>query len=115
LVCSDETSARVKGKTWWQWVFQNSKYTYHVIEKTRGSIVKENIFGDNHPSIYVSDAFSAQLVGIKEWQVCLAHQIRDCNYLIDLDKNEFAIKMKELFQESIKEKDSSLILKKQKK
>lgn len=115
LVCSDETSARVKGKTWWQWVFQNSKYTYHVIEKTRGSIVKENIFGDNHPSIYVSDAFSAQLVGIKEWQVCLAHQIRDCNYLIDLDKNEFAIKMKELFQESIKEKDSSLILKKEKK
>lgn len=72
LVCSDETSARVKGKTWWQWVFQNSKYTYHVIEKTRGAIVKENIFGDKHPSIYVSDAFSAQLVGIKEWQVCLA-------------------------------------------
>jgi transposase len=115
LVCSDETSARVKGKTYWQWVFQNSKYSYHVIEKTRGSIVKEELFGENHPAKYVSDAFSAQKVGVKEWQVCLAHQIRDCNYLIELDNNEFALKMKYLFQEAIKEKDSDLLTKKQKK
>ena len=115
LVCSDETSARVKGKTYWQWVFQNEEYSYHVIEKTRGAIVKEELFGNNHPAKYVSDAFSAQKVGIKEWQVCLSHQIRDCNYLIELDNNEFAIKMKALFQEAIKEKDSNLSLKKAKK
>lgn len=115
LVCSDETSARVKGKTYWQWVFQNDDYSYHVIEKTRGAIVKEELFGDKHPAKYVSDAFSAQKVGIKEWQVCLAHQIRDCKYLIQLDNNEFALKMKELFQDSIKEKDSNLILKQSKK
>lgn len=115
LVCSDETSARVKGKTYWQWVFQNKEYSYHVIEKTRGSIVKEELFGNNHPAKYVSDAFSSQKVGVKEWQVCLSHQIRDCNYLIELDNNEFALKMKTLFQEAIKEKDSILVLKKAKK
>ena len=115
LVCSDETSARVKGKTYWQWVFQNELYSYHVIEKTRGSIVKEELFGNNHPAKYVSDAFSAQKVGVKEWQVCLSHQIRDCNYLIELDNNEFAIKMKSLFQEAIKEKNNNLSFKKAKK
>ena len=115
LVCSDETSARVKGKTYWQWVFQNRDFSYHVISNTRGAVVKNELFGDKHPSKYVSDAFSSQLVGIKEWQVCLAHQIRDCNYIIDLDNNEFGLKMKELFKDSIKEKDSELSLKKEKK
>lgn len=115
LVCSDETSARVKGKTYWQWVFQNSNYCYHTISPTRGAKVKEELFGDKHPKKYVSDAFSSQKVGIKEWQVCLSHQIRDCNYLIELDNNEFALKMKELFQYSIKEKDSPLLIKKEKK
>jgi len=97
IVCSDETSARVKGKTCWQWVFQNDNYSYHIIEPTRGSVVKNTLFGSNHPKIYVSDGYSSQKVGINKWQICLAHQIRDCNYLIDLDNNEFAIKMKELF------------------
>lgn len=115
LVCSDETSARVKGKNYWQWVFQNDKYSYHVIEQSRGSIVKDELFGNKHPAKYVSDAFSAQKVGVKEWQVCLSHQIRDCNYLIELDNNEFALKMKSIFQEAIKEKDSILSLKKTKK
>lgn len=115
LVCSDETSARVKGKTYWQWVFQNHDFSYHIISPTRGSVVKNELFVDKHPPKYVSDAFSSQLVGIKEWQVCLAHQIRDCNYLIDLDNNEFALKMKALFQDSIKEKDSEISLKKDKK
>ena len=115
LVCSDETSARVKGKTYWQWVFQNSTYCYHTISPTRGSIVKKNLFGDNHPAKYVSDAFSSQKVGIKKWQVCLSHQIRDCKYLIELDNNEFALSMKELFQDSIKEKDSPILIKKKKK
>ena len=115
IVCSDETSARVKGKNWWQWVFQNDDYSYHVIEPTRGAVVKNNLFADNHPEIYVSDGYSSQKVGIKKWQICLAHQIRDCNYLIDLDNNEFAIKMKELFQESIKFKNENLETKKIKK
>ena len=89
--------------------------TYHVIEPTRGSVVKNNLFADNHPEIYVSDGYSSQKVGINKWQICLAHQIRDCNYLIDLENNEFAIEMKELFQDSIKYKNENLEIKKNKK
>lgn len=115
LVCSDETSARVKGKTYWQWVFQNQDYSYHIISNTRSSKVKNDLFVDRHPAKYVSDSFSAQKSGVKEWQVCLSHQIRDCNYLIELDNNKFALEMKSLFQNAIREQDSPLILKKSKK
>jgi hypothetical protein len=29
-VCSDETSARVSGKTWWEWVFIGTLAVLHI-------------------------------------------------------------------------------------
>jgi transposase len=37
VIASDETSARVKGKTHWQWAFGCATAVYHVIAPTRGS------------------------------------------------------------------------------
>jgi hypothetical protein len=31
VVCSDETSVRVKGKNWWEWVFIGTLAVLHVI------------------------------------------------------------------------------------
>ena len=31
VIASDETNARVKGKTWWQWTFGCATAVYHVI------------------------------------------------------------------------------------
>jgi transposase len=31
VIASDETSARVKGKTYWQWTFGCATAVYHVI------------------------------------------------------------------------------------
>lgn len=115
LICSDETSVRVKGKTNWQWVFLNDEYVYHIISETRGSIVKRGLFVDKHPNKYVSDGYSSQKLGVKNWQICLAHQIRDCNYVIETEKSEFAMRMKELFEDAIKEKDKDISTKKIKK
>ena len=39
VVCSDETSARVKGKNWWEWVFATAFAVLHVIEPSRGKAV----------------------------------------------------------------------------
>jgi transposase len=39
VIASDETSARVKGKTWWQWTFGCATAVYHVIAPTRGKCV----------------------------------------------------------------------------
>ena len=36
VVCSDETSVRVKGKTWWEWVFVGTLAVLHVIKPSRG-------------------------------------------------------------------------------
>jgi transposase len=37
VICSDETSARVKGKTWWQWVLLSSTAVYHLITDSRAA------------------------------------------------------------------------------
>ena len=36
LICSDETGARVNGRTPWAWVFQNTEVCVHVIRPSRG-------------------------------------------------------------------------------
>jgi transposase len=95
LVGSDETSARVNGKTEWEWVFQNEQVCLHVIRPSRGSKVIEEVMQEHRPEIWVSDLFSAQKNHpATEWQVCLAHQLRDCQYAIDAGDQVFAPRMK---------------------
>ena len=95
LVCSDETSARVNGKNQWEWVFQNETVCFHLIRPSRGADVIEGVMGDHRPQIWVSDLFSAQKTHPAEsWQVCLAHQLRDCQYGIDAGDEIFSQRMK---------------------
>jgi transposase len=83
VVCSDETSARVKGKTWWEWVFIGRRAALHVIRPSRGKAVVKELFGANRPEAWVSDMLGAQRGHGETWQVCLAHLIRDAQYAID--------------------------------
>lgn len=102
LVCSDETGARVEGKTQWEWVFQNEQVCLHVIRPTRGKAVIDEVMGEHHPQVWVSDLFSAQKANpADDWQVCLAHQLRDCQYAIDAGDTLFAPRMKRLLLKSI--------------
>ena len=79
LVSSAETSARVKGQNQWEWVFQNEQLCFHVIRPSRGGNVMIEGMGEPRPEIWVSDLFSAQKTHPAElWQVCLAHQLREC-------------------------------------
>ena len=43
VVCSDETSARVIGKTWWEWVFVTMLAVLHVIRPSRGKAVVQGV------------------------------------------------------------------------
>ncbi|MGP1384398.1 MAG: hypothetical protein ACTS2F_12615 [Thainema sp.] len=46
--------------------------------------------------------FSAQTTHpANEWQVCLAHQLCDCQYAIDAGDELFALRMKRLFLRAI--------------
>jgi transposase len=98
LICSDETSARVNGQQQWEWVFQNAEVCLHVIRPSRGQGVIHAILGTHRPTIWVSDLYSAQQNHpAEDWQVCLAHQVRDCQFAIDAGDAMFAPRMKAMF------------------
>jgi transposase len=95
LVCSDETGARVNGRTHWEWVFQNAEVCVHVIRPSRGHGIIQEILGDHRPTIWVSDLYSAQKHHpAEQWQVCLAHQLRDCQFACEAGDTVFAPRMK---------------------
>jgi transposase len=101
LVCSDETHARVNGKNQWEWVFQNETVCFHIIRPSRGADVIETVMEGHRPKIWVSDLFSAQKTHPAEsWQVCLAHQLRDCQYGIDAGDEIFSQRMKTILLRS---------------
>jgi transposase len=95
LICSDETSARVNGRQQWEWVFQNAEVCIHVIRPSRGQGVIQEVLGAHRPTIWVSDLYSAQKKHpAEDWQVCLAHQVRDCQFALDTGDTVFAPRMK---------------------
>jgi len=98
MICSDETSARVHGRQQWEWVFQNAEVCIHVIRPSRGQGVIQEVLGAHRPTIWVSDLYSAQKKHpAEDWQVCLAHQLRDCQFAIDAGDAVFAPRMKAVF------------------
>jgi transposase len=102
LVCSDETGARVQGQNQWKWVFQNQQVCLHVIRPSRGKVVIDDVMEGHRPQVWVSDLFSAQKAHpAQQWQVCLAHQLRDCQYAIDSGDTLFAPRMKRLLLKAI--------------
>jgi transposase len=97
VVYSDETGVRVGGKNWWNWVFQNDDIVLHVIRRSRGQGVIEDVLDGHRPALWVSDLYSAQQGHADKWQICLAHQLRDCRYAIEAGDTVFAPRMKRLF------------------
>ena len=55
----------------------------------------------HRPAIWVSDLYSAQRGHAEAWQVCLAHQLRDCRYAIDAGDTVFAPVMKALLLRAV--------------
>ena len=100
VIASDETSARVKGKTWWQWTFGCATAVYHVIAPTRGKCVPTDFLGGVKPQMWLSDRLAAQLGHAEEHQFCLAHLIRDAQYAIDHGDTIFAPDFKALLKDA---------------
>ena len=90
VIASDETSARVCGKTHWQWLFASASAVYHTIVPTRGKVVPVEFLGGVKPDVWVSDRLPAQGRHAEAHQFCLAHLIRDAQYAIDAGDSVFA-------------------------
>ena len=98
VIASDETSARVKGKTHWQWTFAAATAVVHLIAPTRGKIVPTQFLGGARPKVWLSDRLAAQGNHADAHQYCLAHLIRDAQYAIDAGDTIFAPAFKQFLQ-----------------
>jgi transposase len=99
---SDETSARVNGRTHWQWVFQTPTASYHVIVPRRNGAVVADFLGDAVPGAWVSDLWKPQLgASAERQQICLAHQLRELQYVVDREQSAWAEDCQRLFRLAI--------------
>ena len=101
VVASDETSARVEGKNWWQWVLLSSTAVHHLIANSRGAAVLTDFLGDTKPDVWVADRYAAQAGHGNERQLCLAHLLRDAQYAIDTGDTGFAPGFYKLLQRAV--------------
>jgi transposase len=119
IVCSDETSVRIDGRTHWNWAepakvppmwsiggkqaegFQNDQVVIHVVRDSRAASVVTEVMAGHRPVIWVSDLYGAQQGHADLWQICLTHQLRDCQYAIDAGDTVFAPRMKALLLRAV--------------
>lgn len=77
VVQSDETSARLQGRNWWQWVVRSATGVYHCIVPRRNAAVLTELLGEVRVPVWVCDTYGAQLQAAADaFQLCLAHQLR---------------------------------------
>jgi transposase len=98
VIASDETSARVEGRTQWQWVFGCATAVYHLIVPSRGKAVVTDFLDGKRPAAWLSDRLAAQCGHAEAHQFCLAHLIRDAQFAIDDGDNVFAPGLKALLK-----------------
>src|SRR3954462_14149714 len=101
VVGSDETGVRVDGRNGWNRVFQNAEVVIHVVRRSRGAGVVAEVMAGHRPAIWVSDLYSAQRGHAAAWQICLAHQLRDCRFAAEAGDAIFAPRMKALLLRAV--------------
>jgi len=102
-VGSDETGAKVNGKKWWIWVWQNLKNTFLKASDSRGFDTVEATFPEGLPNATVgSDRWAAQLkITSKNKQLCFPHLLRDLNFLEETEQHQWATNFKTLLKDAL--------------
>jgi hypothetical protein len=86
VIHSDETGSRVKGDNWWEWVFCTVTDILHVIRFDRSQDVIGEVMAKFKAQVWVSDCYGPQLnAPADEHQLCLAHQIRNLQAVVEAD------------------------------
>jgi transposase len=106
VINSDETSARVAGRTQWQWTFQTPEASYHVIAASRGGDVIAAFLHGVEPEVWGSDLYAPQvLTPATAHQICMSHQERDLTFAIEADTGEdrlWTIELRHIFGRAIR-------------
>jgi transposase len=102
---TDETGLNIDSKKHWMWVWQNNQLTYLLSSHSRGFKTIEEAFKNGLPNAaLVHDRWACHFqTDAKAHQICIAHLLRELNYLNDLygKKCDWVSNLKTLFQEGI--------------
>jgi transposase len=86
VIESDETGARVQGRSWYEWYVGTRTASFHTIVPTRAAQVLDEFLDGATPEVWVSDLYAGQVrTPAGAHQICLAHQLRDLEYAIETD------------------------------
>lgn len=90
VVGADETGAAVGKELHWNWIFQNDLLTYVYQMKSRGQQAIDSKFPNGLPNAtLVTDRHQSYFkMNVKNHQVCLAHLLRNAEYLNELDTKQ---------------------------
>ncbi|MDR2915091.1 MAG: IS66 family transposase [Tannerella sp.] len=100
----DESGCYCKGKLNWSWIAQTTYLTLVFRQTGRGAKVLEERFGDSLKNmIAVTDRHAAYFtIDFLNNQVCLAHLLRNLEYLNGIDKEQtWAKQVQQLLREAI--------------
>jgi transposase len=86
VVGADETGAKMNGKKWWFWTWQNRDATYITASENRAySTVESNFPNGFENATLISDRYEAHLkTKASAHQLCTSHLFRDLEYIIEL-------------------------------
>lgn len=104
VVGADETGQYVNSLLKWAWIFQTDKLTYVYQDESRGMKAINKHFPDGLPvSVLVTDRHASYFnMDVKDHQVCIAHLLRNIQYLTELDrKQDWSTKVSTLLREAI--------------
>jgi transposase len=100
---TDETGAKINGKTHWFWTWQNERLTFIIQSQSRGYKTIAETFPDGLPgTILVHDRWAAHFgCAASGHQICLAHLFRDLNYVEQVHGSIWAGSLKTLLKDAI--------------
>jgi transposase len=98
---SDETTTKVAGKKFWEWVWQSPLASYFVIDKRRGYDVVKEHFTENYQGVIGHDCWCAQnKTPAGAHQLCHAHLLRNLQYAIDAERSIWAYQVQRVLRKS---------------
>ena len=106
VVGADETGTKINGKKSWFWTWQNDKLTYIAPSENRGFATIENNFENGFKNaVLLHDCWRSHFqTPALNHQLCIAHLLRELNYFIEVHKNPWAIKFRQLLLDSLEVK-----------
>lgn len=100
---TDETGAKINGKTHWFWTWQNERLTFIIQSPSRGYKTIAETFPNGLPgAILVHDRWAAHFgCDASGHQICLAHLFRDLNYIEQVHQSIWAGSLKTVLKDAI--------------